>query len=116
MGQPPAPESLVIGVDVGGTKVAAGIVGPGGKILCRTRVPMICHEDAASGLASVTSAIQSVSEQLRTSGNPARLIHGIGICAPGPLDPKTGVVLNPPNLLCWRDYPLADEVARIYRV
>jgi glucokinase len=32
------------------------------------------------------------------------------------LNPKTGVVLNPPNLPCWRDYPLAAEVARVYRV
>ena len=44
------------------------------------------------------------------------MIHGIGICSPGPLDPKTGVVLNPPNLPCWRNYPLAAELARIYRV
>jgi glucokinase len=44
------------------------------------------------------------------------MIQGIGICAPGPLDPKTGTVLNPPNLPCWRNYPLAAEVARIYRV
>src|SRR5581483_53292 len=45
-----------------------------------------------------------------------RLIQGVGICSPGPLNPKTGVVLNPPNLPCWRDFPLAAEVARIYRV
>src|SRR5437763_16004322 len=38
----------------------------------------------------------------------------IGICAPGPLDPRTGVVLNPPNVTCWRSYPLAAEIARRY--
>jgi glucokinase len=43
-------------------------------------------------------------------------IQGIGICAPGPLDPKTGVVLNPPNVPCWRNFPLADRVAARYQV
>jgi glucokinase len=40
----------------------------------------------------------------------------IGICAPGPLDPRTGVVLNPPNVPCWRDFPLAAEIQRRYGV
>src|ERR1700735_3044352 len=40
----------------------------------------------------------------------------IGICAPGPLDPKTGIVLNPPNLPCWRNFPLAEKIAAKYGV
>jgi glucokinase len=43
-------------------------------------------------------------------------VTGIGICSPGPLDPKTGVVLNPPNVPCWRNYPLAAEVERVFGV
>jgi glucokinase len=112
-----APEGLVIGVDVGGTKVAAGLVDPTGKILFRARTPMVANDGAASGLAAVTSVIDNVSAQASSApGAPPQLIHGIGICSPGPLDPKTGVVLNPPNLPCWRNYPLAAELARIYRV
>jgi glucokinase len=38
-------------------------------------------------------------------------VSAIGICAPGPLNPKTGVVLNPPNLPGWRNVPLAELVA-----
>jgi len=34
-------------------------------------------------------------------------VQAIGICAPGPLNPKTGVVLNPPNMPGWCDVPLA---------
>ena len=109
-------ENLVIGIDIGGTKVAAGLVEPGGKILHRVRVPMNCNEGAAAGLASVISAINKVSERGKNLAGPAQLIHGIGICSPGPLNPKTGVVLNPPNLPCWRNYPLAAEVANLSRV
>jgi len=51
-------------------------------------------------------------------GDPSlkKAIRGIGICSPGPLDPHTGVVINPPNLPCWRNFPLAREVSRIYGV
>jgi glucokinase len=43
-------------------------------------------------------------------------VTGIGICSPGPLDPETGVVLNPPNLPCWRNFPLAAETERAFGV
>src|SRR5581483_4503354 len=109
-------ENLVIGIDIGGTKVAAGLVEPGGKILHRVRVPMNCNEGAAAGLASVISAINKVSERGKNLAGPAQLIHGIGICSPGPLDPRTGVVLNPPNLPCWRNFPLAAGVKKAFGV
>lgn len=33
-----------------------------------------------------------------------------------PLDPNTGVIINPPNLPCWREFPLADEISQKYKV
>ena len=100
-----------IGVDVGGTKVAAGFVDANGEILQHTRVPMNSRGTAEEGLAAVTNAIDELLKLLpQTDGTPKR----IGICAPGPLDPHTGMVLNPPNVTCWRNYPLAAEIARHY--
>jgi glucokinase len=108
-------ERYFVGVDVGGTKVAAGLVNSAGEITHRTRVAMAAA-DAEAGLAAVTSAIDSV----RTATNPDTklqgLISGIGICAPGPLDPRTGIVINPPNLPGWRNFPLADLVSKAYRL
>src|SRR5215475_6576484 len=98
-----------IGVDIGGTKVAAGVVDSHGNILSHTRTSMNCRKTAEEGLASVISAI----EQSEKNGSGGRKkVHHIGICAPGPLDPRTGVIINPPNVPCWRDYPLADAVAQ----
>ena len=106
-------DPLVVGVDVGGTKVAAGLVDHSGKIETQARTPMVANGEASDGLAAVISAVD-----LLFANNPqARpLIRGIGICSPGPLDPKTGVVLNPPNVPCWRNFPLAAEVEKFYRV
>jgi glucokinase len=104
---------FVIGVDVGGTKVAAGLVDGGGEIKSQTRTAMAASGTAAAGLKAVTSAIDSL---FAADPKIRNAIRGIGICSPGPLDPKTGVVVNPPNLPCWRNFPLAAEVEAIYRV
>lgn len=101
------PDPLIIGVDIGGTKVAAGVVDSAGNISHSTRVPM-STASAADGLRAVRSAIDSVCES--SSVNPT----AIGICAPGPLDQRTGVILNPPNLPAWRNFPLAAEIAKAY--
>src|SRR6516225_10452682 len=66
---------------------------------------------AEEGLSAVTSAID---ELLKVAPDESTAWLRIGICAPGPLDPRTGVVLNPPNVTCWRNYPLAAEIARRY--
>jgi glucokinase len=105
------PGTRTIGVDVGGTKVAAGFVDREGKITQHTRVAMNPRGSAEQGLAAVTSAIDAL---LKMDPDAAGTVERIGICAPGPLDPHTGVVLNPPNVPCWRNFPLAAEISRRY--
>jgi glucokinase len=100
----------ILGVDIGGTKVAVGLVDGEGKILTQGRKPMMANGTADAAFEAVTGAIDSLA-----SSAPGG-IQSIGICAPGPLDPKTGVVLNPPNLPCWRDFPLAEKIVAAYHV
>jgi glucokinase len=107
--------TYIIGVDVGGTKVAAGLVTSCGEISAQTRTPMVAS-DAAAGLAAVISAIDSVRSTAFLKSEGDHSISGIGICAPGPLDPRAGVVVNPPNLPGWRNFPLAAEVSKVYRL
>jgi glucokinase len=106
-------DTLVVGVDIGGTKVAAGLVDRRGEIKSHIRTPMVANRDAAAGFAAVISAIDLLFAQ---DAKARAQIRGIGICAPGPLDPHTGVVVNPPNVPCWRNFPLASEVAKVYDV
>ena len=103
--------TFALGVDIGGTKVAAGLVDAEGCILFQTRVAMPARGSAAAGFAAVQSAIEAIfaaRPEVRSS------LTRIGICAPGPLDPVTGVILNPPNVPCWRNFPLATEVQRVF--
>src|ERR1700676_3319670 len=105
--------SYVIGVDIGGTKVAAGFVSHAGEITHVTRVPMVSDGDAATGLNSVIEAIDSL---LAKAQENHWVMRAIGICAPGPLDPNTGVIINPPNVTCWRNFPLSAEISSRYHL
>jgi glucokinase len=105
-----AQKNLFVGVDVGGTKVAAGLVNAEGEILSHIRVPMAANSSPEEGLQSVLSAIKQALPENQGA------VAGIGICAPGPLDPRTGVILNPPNVPCWRNFSLAEAVRKVHSV
>lgn len=102
-------KSVFLGVDIGGTKVAAGLVSENGEILYKTRTPMNARGTAQEAMDAVITAIDTVLAE-----NPGVVVKGIGVTSPGPLDPFKGVVINPPNLPCWRDFPLGAEVERKY--
>src|SRR5437879_8728835 len=103
---------LFIGIDIGGTQVARGVLDARGEIHVRSSTPMITAGEASKGLAAVSAAIEALFPD---STNRPR-IEAIGICAPGPLNPVTGIIINPPNLAIWRNYPLAEEMRRLYNV
>jgi len=107
----PAKEPIYLGIDIGGTKVAAGMVTARGKILSKLRVPMTSQGSEAEGLAAVESAIAAAFEQ-----EPKRraAVAAIGISSPGPLDPRKGIIINPPNLACWHNFPLAKKIQRAH--
>ena len=89
----------VIGVDIGGTKIAAGRVNENAAVLASHTIPTRADEGFGVSIEQVWRAIQPLM-------TPE--VEAIGICAPGPLNPKTGVVVNPPNLPGWRDVPLTQ--------
>jgi len=93
----------IIGIDVGGTKVAGGLVTQKGRLVESQVVPT--HAEKGFG-KSYAQIIHLIGRLLRAAGGKEN-VGGIGICAPGPLNPKTGVVLNPPNLPGWRNIELA---------
>ena len=95
---------LVIGVDIGGTKIAAAQldranpVHPLNSVVYPTR--------AAGGFAVSYPQVLAAIERSLTPD-----VRAIGICAPGPLNPKTGVIVNPPNLPGWVNVPLASLIS-----
>jgi glucokinase len=83
--------------------------------LTQARSPMVANAGPEAAMQAVTAAIDSFISQVLGS-TAFNTLQGIGVCAPGPLDPRTGIVINPPNLPCWRNFPLASRVADYYHV
>jgi glucokinase len=94
---------MVLGVDIGGTKIATGLVSKHAEVSRVRSIPTLANEGYSVSLRQVWGAIE---ESL--TGD----VTAIGICAPGPLNPKTGMILNPPNLPGWRNVAL-QEMAQI---
>ena len=96
---------LVLGVDIGGTKIAASQVRRSHPV--EPLNSLVLPTRAAEGFGVSYGQVISAIEQCLTPEAEA-----IGICAPGPLNPKTGVVINPPNLPGWVNVPLAELVSK----
>jgi glucokinase len=102
-------ERIVLGVDIGGTKVAAGLVDCEGQVLCSARLPM---NSTGSGDESMECVHRAIRQALASSNG--RTVSAIGVVSPGPLDVRTGVVLHTPNLPGWRNFALRAEIERAY--
>ncbi len=96
----------VVGVDMGGTKILSAVIDAEGNILGTAKL----STKAAEGASAVMDRIaESIRKAIDKSGVNEASIAAIGIGAPGPLDPATGVVIFAPNL-GWRDVPLKAEL------
>lgn len=99
--------SYAIGVDLGGTKILTALVDGGGRVMQRHRVPT-----PREGPGAVVEAIAGTVDAVLQGAAVARqAAMGIGVGSPGPLDPRTGIVLEPPNLPGWHDVPLAQMLS-----
>lgn len=108
-GRPPDPDATVLGLDIGGTKLAAGVVTGRGRILARAVVPSHADEGPSSMIERLLELGRAVVAE---SGVSWSSLSGIGIACGGPLDPWTGTILSPPNLPGWDRIPLTDMVSR----
>jgi glucokinase len=104
----PAANTLVLGVDVGGTKVAAGLVDARGQIVHKVRRPMIANRGPEDGLAAVLRAADAV---LASPAARDADVYAAGISSPGYIDSESGAVISATNLPCWRNFPLARRFA-----
>lgn len=97
----------VIAVDLGGTQLRAALVAADGRIAAHERTPTLVHE----GPAAVVGRMLALIEQARRALPAGARLLGVGVGAPGPLDPETGIVYSPPNLPGWEAFPLRQELA-----
>jgi glucokinase len=101
---------LTLCLDIGGTKIAAGLADPAARAdPTRTLVyNATCPTPPGGGLEQVWDALAAmIAEALRAAGSA---VAAVGIASAGPVDLATGTV-SPINIPAWRGFPLRDRVA-----
>ncbi|MCD6568322.1 MAG: ROK family protein [Dehalococcoidia bacterium] len=100
-------DRLVLGIDLGGTKIATALATDRGGILSRRQVPTPV---SAGPEGVIEKILVTVEETLRQGKTGARQLLGIGIAAAGVIDAAKGMVVFSPNLPGWYEVPLGNIV------
>ncbi|ESW91992.1 glucokinase [Mesorhizobium sp. LSJC269B00] len=98
---------LALAFDLGGTALRGALVESDGRIVAHASAPTL----AGAGSEAVIGQIVALAGTLLRE-HPQANVAGIGVGAPGPLDPKAGIVIAPPTLAGWHDVPLIDILGR----
>jgi glucokinase len=92
-----------LALDVGGTKIAAGVVDDTGRLLHHAQLPTPKEADAIWAVAE-----KLLTEAMAVAGDDAR---GVGISSAGPIDLAGGTV-SPINITAWQHFPIVDRVQK----
>ncbi|MFJ5924101.1 ROK family glucokinase [Kitasatospora sp. NPDC092948] len=95
--------ALTIGVDVGGTKIAAGVVDESGEILAKTRVPT--PADPQWAVDAIAQGVRELKEQYPD-------VAAVGVGAPGFVSRDRSTVLMAPNI-AWENEPLKQRIEEL---
>ena len=108
------PGKAIIGVDVGGTKIKAGLVSPGGNIIAEpVTMPTGGTDKKELVIGRIKASIDAVikNSRLKTAD-----ILGIGMGVTGPLDIESGTILECPQLPTLHFYPLREEITSTFQL
>ncbi len=99
-----SPGGLALALDIGGTKIAAGLVDADGRLLHQNRQPTPHSSDPAAVWAA---AERTISEALAAAGGR---VDGVGISSAGPIHLTDGTI-SPVNIPAWRGFGVRERVA-----
>lgn len=94
-----------IGIDVGGTKIAAGIVNEKGNLIQKE----VVKSDSSDKEKMFSQVMSCVKLLLNHSSIPIQEIYGVGAGIPGKVDIERGIAVFQNNLP-WSDFPIADRL------
>ena len=98
-------------IDIGGTKIALGLVSEEGRILRQVVFPTEPERGFDYGMGRVSAALLKLLEEAGTGPSGLR---GIGVGCTGPLDPFSGVIAhNADTLPSWQNHSLVEGLSRM---
>ena len=103
-------KEIIAGVDIGGTKIVVALGDTGGELLAIARFPTKLELGPHNVLDSAIEELKKLSVEL--GAWPA----AVGIGCGGPLDRRRGVILSPPNLPSWDEFPVVRVVESALKI
>jgi glucokinase len=100
-------KALVVGVDLGGTKILAAVVDRKGKILGEAKKSTMPASDADEIVKRLSKTVRKAIKKAKVS---KKRVTAVGVGAPAPIDPKRGFVFHAPNIPMITDFPLGDRL------
>ena len=94
-----------LAIDIGGTKIAVGLVDDDGTLMHQAKLPT--PDGDAEAIWAVVESL--VAEALSRAGGAVR---GVGVASAGPIDVPAGTV-SPINITEWKRFPIVDRIAAI---
>jgi len=101
---------MIGAVDIGGTKLAVGLVDESGKVLAKDEIVTGSDSSYSAGLESITSIFREMEQHARVE------ITGIGIGSTGPVDPITGELGDLDFLPHWRRKNPVRDLGKLFGV
>lgn len=101
----------IVGIDMGATSVDIALADLNGEVLGRDSGPADVRSDPAALLGEVE---QRLADILRRQGLRAEQVLGVGVGVPGPVDFARGVLVVPPLMPAWENFPIRDYFRRIF--
>ena len=103
----------LVGIDIGGTKLATVVANSTGQILSKVRKPTLAEKGPRYALELL---FDMVRETVELASLEQQSISSIGVSCGGPLDTKTGIVYSPPNLPGWDALPLKAQLESEFQI
>lgn len=106
-------QEYLVGVDLGGTKILAGVFTSQTKCLGKVKTSTKPDRGPEAVIERIGRCIEDAIDECDL--NPEQ-IRGIGIGAPGAVDSESGKVIFAPNLPGWTDIPLKKELEKALKI
>jgi len=108
-----AKQEYLIGVDLGGTKILAGVFNTQLKCLGKVKTSTKAERGPKSVIERIARCVEDAIDECDLK---LEQVRGVGVGAPGAVDTESGKVLFAPNLPEWNDIPLQKELEKDLKV
>src|SRR5215212_4601550 len=96
----------IAGIDIGGTKIAVAVADTDGQLISLSRFATQVERGPYSILEEAAREVERMLDEASAS------LVAVGVGCGGPLDRERGLILSPPNLPEWDEFPIIELLAK----